>query len=269
MEHSLSSLPDYDNPPVNEVVFGVQFSELNIKAPDTGFFWDCLGKDEYPKCEEKSPMAPNMEVFDSPPSSKPLFAQFECPPLPRLLFINKIENNLIQVQKDRFHQNWRKLKSDDEYPRYIKLYPEFVESWELFGTFVRETNVGELVPNQYELTYVNHIPRGQGWTNLVDVEKIFYEVKNKSNGAFLPEPESLSWRKTYRFPNNTGRLHVSLRPAMNRESKDQMIILDLTARGFVANDMKAWFDMAREWIVKGFSELTKGSIQNSIWKRKK
>jgi len=271
MEGSSSALPDYDNPPVTEVVFGIQFNRLeNLKAPHTGILWEKLDRNKYPECKEMPPIVHTIESFELIPSQTPsvTIEAFGNPPLPRLFFINEIKNHLIQVQQDRFHQNWRRLKSDDKYPRYVTLYPKFTESWELFKSFVKELNLGIVKPDQYELTYVNHIPRGEGWVNLSDVEKVFPEFQCKVGDRFLAEPESISWRKVYRMPNDSGRLHASLRLAVSKESNDRLMVLDLTARGFIPDKMDAWFDMAHEWIVKGFSSLTGKSIQDSVWKRK-
>jgi uncharacterized protein (TIGR04255 family) len=265
-----SPLPDYDNPPVTEVVFGIQFNKLDaIKAPDTGILWEKLDRKAYPECKEMLPLPPVIERFDVPSQpQRPIFEELTHPPLPRLLFINAIKNHLVQVQQDRFHQNWRRLKSDDEYPRYAKLYPQFVKSWKLFTSFINESNLGTLEPNQYELTYVNHIPRGEGWVNLADIENVFPEFLCKVGERFLPEPENIAWRKIYRLPKDSGRLHVSLRLAVSRELSNRIMILDLTARGFTPNKMDTWFDMAHEWIVKGFADLTSQSIQDSVWKKK-
>jgi len=270
MEGSLSALPDYDNPPVNEVVFGIQFNKLeNLKAPHTGILWEKLGRNVYPECEERPPIAPTIESFgDTPPQLPSITIEGFIPPLPRLFFLNSNKNHLVQIQQDRFHQNWRKLKAEDKYPRYVKLYPKFIKSWDLFNSFVNELKLGTLEPNQYELTYVNHIRRGEGWANLSDIENVFPEFQCKTGDRFLPEQENISWRKVYRLPNDAGRLHVSLRLAVSRETKDRIMILDLTARGFTTNKIDTWFDMAHEWIVKGFSDLTSQSIQRSVWKRK-
>jgi uncharacterized protein (TIGR04255 family) len=272
MQTTTSTLPDYDNPPVNEVVFGIQFKKLqNFKAPHTGILWEKLGRGEYPECKEMPPIGHTIESFEGvlPQSQSITIEGLINPPLPRLFFISEIKNHLIQIQEDRLHQNWRKLKPGDEYPRYVKLYPKFLESWKVFTAFAEELDLGHIEPDQYELSYVNHIPRGEGWVDLLDIHKVFRDFQLKSDDRFLPEPENMSWRKSYRLPDDKGRLHVSMRLAVSRESKDQLIILDLTARGFVAGQMDAWFAMAHEWIVKGFSDLTDESIQESIWKKKR
>lgn len=271
MEQTSSPLPDYDNPPVAEVVFGIQFNELEaIKVPHMGLLWERFGRHEYPECEEMPPLPTVMESFGGPPvEAAPISVeQVSHLPPPRLFFINAVKNHLIQVQQNRFLQNWRKLKPDDKYPRYAELYPKFMKSWELFSSFVDDLNLGKLEPNQYELTYVNHIPRGEGWVNLADIEQVFPEFQCKVGERFLPEPENVSWRKTYRFRKEAGRLHASLRLVVSRELKERMMVFDLTARGFVTGRMETWFDMAHEWIVRGFADLTGASVQDLVWKKK-
>lgn len=270
MGRILSTLPEYDNPPVNEVVFGIQFKNLqNLKAPHTGILWEKLGRNEYPECKEMPPITHTIESFNGVQSKPISIEEFTHPPLPRIFFINEIKNHLIQIQEDRLHQNWRKLKSEDEYPRYVELYPKFKNSWELFESFIDEMELGPIESDQYELTYVNHINRGEGWVDISDIDNIFKGLQSKQEECFLPEPENISWRKIYRLPDDVGRLHVSTRFAINRESKDRLIILDLTVRGFIPNEIDRWFDMAHEWIVKGFTDLTSESIQKDVWKRKK
>jgi uncharacterized protein (TIGR04255 family) len=269
-KNTTSSLPDYHNPPINEVVFGIQFKPLNLKSPHIGFFWEKLTKEEYPEYKEMPTLPHIVEPFDSPNVLPSPFAieSFELPPLPRLFFINKIRNHLIQIQPDRFLQNWRKLRNEDNYPRYDNLFPQFVSSYELFKSFTIEQNLGELKPDQYELTYVNHIPRGEAWRSLKDIDKIFPEFQCKTEGRFLNEPEDVSWRKVFRLPDKKGRLHVSLQLATSKELKDQIMVFNLTVRGFAPDNMSEWFGMAHEAIVRGFADLTNDTIQSTIWKRK-
>ena len=46
-----------------------------------------------------------------------------------------------------------------------------------------------------------------------------------------------------------------------------MILIDLTVRGFSDDGMEKWFDLAREWIVCGFADLTGKDIQAKVWRR--
>ena len=41
--------------------------------------------------------------------------------------------------------------------------------------------------------------------------------------------------------------------------------MDITVRGFNEGGMEKWFDIAREWIVRGFADLTGKDIQTKIF----
>ena len=47
-----------------------------------------------------------------------------------------------------------------------------------------------------------------------------------------------------------------------------MFVLDLTTRGISNEGIQEWFDMAHEWIVRGFEDLTTSEIQEKVWKKK-
>jgi uncharacterized protein (TIGR04255 family) len=265
MADRASALPDYSNPPVNEVVFGIQFQNIDrLQSPHIGLFWEKLGRDKFPRWEEMPPINHIVEAFNGPKKSAIKIETYDKPPLPRLLFINSNENHLVQVQQDRFLQNWRKLKPDDTYPRFRTLYPEFKKSWEFFNSYLNDMKLPKPIPDQYELTYVNQITQGEGWKSISDIEKIFRDFRCDVKGRFLPEPETITWRKIYRLPNQMGRLHTSLKTASTKEGKNVMLF-ELTARGFGTVPIDDWFEMGREWIVRGFTDLTTESIQKALW----
>ena len=265
MAEKASALPDYNNPPVNEVVFGVQYQKIDrFQTPHTGLLWEKLDREKFPKCQEMPPINHILETPDGTVGSTSTIELFERPPFPRLLFFNSPGDQLIQVQQDRFLRNWRKLKPGDKYPRFITLYPEFKKSWEFFKSFLKDMNLPEPVPDQYELTYVNQITQGEGWEKPADIDKVFRDFKCDVKERFLPEPETLSWRKIYRLPNQMGRLHTSLKTASTKEGK-RVMLFELTARGFGSVSIDDWFEMGREWIVRGFADLTTDSIQKALW----
>lgn len=272
MELSMPPLPEYDNPPLTEVVFGVQFKELEeLKTSHVFAFREKIDKAEYPEFEENIPLAHITENYGNlqAKSPGPPFKMLNAPPLPRFFFISADERRLVQLQNDRFLQNWRKRGEDAEYPRYESLYPQFAESWELFRDFVGEQSLGELQPDQYELTYVNHIEQGDGWTNVQDIEEVFPWFKCKLENNLADALEQVAWRRIYKFPDNAGRLHASMQQAITKDKRTPVLVLNLTARGFVESGLKDWFDMAHEQIVRIFTDLTGPSIQKTIWKRKK
>ena len=266
-------LPDYERPPVIEVVCGIQFEPMeNFQATTFGLFWQTI-RDEYVKTQEMAPLPQVIEQF--PAAAKPSQPQVEIigtPPLPRVFFVHKIPSWLIQLQRDRFLHNWRKEKDEDIYPRYPVVFDKFWKAWEKFSKFCKDENLGEPTVNQLEITYINHIPIGHGWKTLGDLEKVFPDVGWRCAERFLPSPESIGLRLSFILPDSQGRLHVSLKHAIRVADSQPVLLCDLTARGMPpSNDtsaIRAWFDLGREWIVRGFADLADEKNQKEQWGRK-
>jgi hypothetical protein len=143
----------------------------------------------------------------------------------------------------------------------------------VFRTFLEDNNLGRLDPLQYEMTYVNHIPQGEGWKKNEEIRNLFPDFGLKSsNNRFLPMPEGMNWRTIFVLPNNAGRLHVTIRQGILREQNLPMILLELTVRGIgefkSPEQIRDWFNLAHEWIVFGFADLTSKEVQRKIWKRR-
>src|SRR5262249_28086253 len=84
----------------------------------------------------------------------------------RLQITNAAGDRMIQLQSNRFHYNWQ--KRDAVYPSYQTMRAEFDALFATFKTFAAEAKLGEVVPNQWELTYVDQIPRGALWDTPAD-----------------------------------------------------------------------------------------------------
>ena len=263
-------LPDYDNPPVIEVVCGILFKDLEkLLAPYVGILWEKF-RDDYPNVQEVSPLAPIAESFDGTKQTE--YEYQISPSLPRIWFIHKEKKGIIQIQRDRFLYNWRKVSESDAYPRYPFVMQKFKDSLSFFTQFLEQNNIGNIQPKQYELSYINHIPFGEGFNDLSDINNVFPDFIWKNNRErFLPSPEGINWRTSFLLPDKQGRLHVVIRDAVRKSDGRPIFILELTVRGgadIPYNEMTKWFDMAREWIVRGFSDLTQEKFQKEIWRRK-
>jgi len=252
-------LPDFDNPPVIEVVCGVQFDEVEpYHATTFGSFWQ-LVRDEYPKVEDKAPLP---TVFERPALvPQTIRAEIaDSPPFPRVFLVGKPPNWLIQLQRNRFLHNWRKVNDDDAYPRYPAVFQRFEAAWQLFTSFWAEAEMGELRVNQLEITYINHIAVGDGWRDLGEIGHVFRDIEWKDGSRFLPRPESMGFGMTFLLPEKQGRLNVSVKQGLRQRDRAAVLVCELTARGMPSTtgiaDLKTWFDMGREWIVKGFTDLT-------------
>jgi uncharacterized protein (TIGR04255 family) len=264
------TLPDFDRPPVNEVVCGIQFLPLKaMTVPYLGLLWQKF-RSVYPKCREVAPLIPVIERFDepSPEEPNPFGDAF---PSPRIWFETTDGNGLIQVQRDRFLHNWKKER-DDEYPHYDRVIARFRDCLTTFEQFLQENSLENISPTQYELTYTNHIDQGHGWTSMGEIGGIFPDFDwRKSAQRFLPAPEAINWQTLFILPERAGRLRVSIRLAKRRSDGLPTFLLELTARGISTDRsrpaMWLWFDLAHEWIVRGFTDLTSDTMHKNYWRR--
>ncbi len=256
--HPSESLPSYKNPPVNEVVCGLRFETSDdLKIPHMGLIWEKFRKD-YPIIQHNQPIASARGeiTIDTSIGS----------PLPRLWFINNSGDQLIQFQVDRFFFNWRRMESN--YPRYDYVISKFINVYNTIEDFFKEFKLGEIIPIEYELSYINHIPNGQGWETVDDLPKIFLDfVWKKSKKRFLPNPDKVSWLAEFLLPDNKGHLIVNLKQATRTKDKATLLVLELKTRGISeTRNIREWFDLSHEWIVRGFSDITTDKIQE-IWER--
>ncbi len=264
-------LPEYDNPPLTEVVCGVTFQPLdNFIATHFGILWGIYQPD-FPKVEELAPLASPIEIIEGQEYEANLNFT-NIPPLPRQMFISQDARNIIQIQRDRFIFNWRKLELNDTYPRYEKVFDEFKDKLGKFNGFLENSQM-QIVPAQYELTYVNQIEENDLWKTNKDLINIFPKFQsNIETGLILKEPETINSRISFLLPNKMGRLYATIKTgAVRKANNKKVIILDLTVRGFNRKnltEMSNWFEVAREWIVKGFTDLTGDKIQKEVWKRR-
>lgn len=267
---SSDSFPEFDKPPVIEVVCGILFKQLSsLQAVQLGTFWDKL-KPEYDHSKEVAPLAPAIEQFVDP---KPLQLQLsDIPPLPRTWLLTSKENGIVQIQRDRFLHNWKKVEPADEYPRYKQVIAKFKERFQAFERFLSDAGLGPIEPLQYEMTYINHIPQGDGWNSLQDLGHVFPDFAHRDDkNRFLTEPDIVNWRTSFVLPEKRGRLHTVIRNALRATDKKPMLLFELTTRGMPKDPsrkaMWGWFELGHRWIVKGFEDLTSEAVRKNVWKQ--
>ncbi len=260
--------PFYDQPPVTEVACSVLFPPLEgFLSAYFGLLWERF-QPEYKFCDDVVPITPRIEASD-PQDADLQIKLSNVPPLPRVWFINQDETRIIQVQRDIFAHNWRKVKVESEYPRYEYLVKAFQEHLTKFNNFLVEAELGEIQPLKYELTYVNQIPQGEAWLKFEDIGKIFPDVGWRiSHERFLTGPQNISWNAGFNLPNELGRLNISVKTVVINEHP--VILFDLSVRGigtYTSRErLQNWFDIAHEWIVCAFADLTSEEIQTKHWK---
>jgi uncharacterized protein (TIGR04255 family) len=253
-------LPEYKNPPVAEVVTGVYFKKIPLQLPHFGLLWEQYRR-EYPRFEEATPLVTAFEQTDT--------IDF---PMPRVWFVSADETGVIQVQHSYFLANWRKAKPTDAYPRYHKVMEQYRDRLQRFTDFLKTHELPEIEPVHYEMTYVNHILQGQGWNDISDIGRVFPDLSwRNETDRFLGGYETLSCVSAFSLPNRMGRLRASIRTARRREDDHPVLILELTAKGRPEPgdeaDVWDWYAVAREWIVRGFADLTSKEMQETTWER--
>lgn len=227
--------------------------------PHVGMYWSRI-KPEYPTCEEQPPLSANIEHLHGP-TPPPEFLLLGVPPIPRVWFIDSSGNRIIQVQREAFLHNWRKLGKGDSYPHYQAVFGAFQKYRAAFSDFVEEQKIGAVTPIQLELTYVNHIYTDEEWSKKLGVEGILSDVCwHTERKTFLPRYEALNWNLAFRLPDDQGRLHVTLNTATIADRGRSLLVLELRARGMPkqlsASAVDNWYGVAHEWIVRGFTDLT-------------
>lgn len=268
-----SGLPDFTHPPVDETALSIQFGAISgFNIPHFGLFYDKV-RGDYPTFEVQQPILNVMER-PGPVLRQQIGLQFSSLPEVRCWFIDKPRNRLIQIQHDRFVHNWRRVKGDEEYPRYPKIRSWFQSEWTRFCEFLASENLEAPKINQCEVTYVNNIEYGQGWSNYGELDKVIANLatpKRKGN-KFLPDPERINMQVTY-IPDqqSAGRLHVSFTPVIRVRDGKEVLQMTLTARGAPQSpnteDAFRWLDMGRRWVVRGFADFTTEEMHR-IWGRK-
>lgn len=271
MSGPMPPLPSYKKPPVIEVVCGVQFETLpSFSSLHYGEFYQRVKK-EYPRTQEKEPLA---EVFEGPQGAglRGEIAAYDMPPLRRVFFIDSTGNFLLQLQPSRFLANWRREKASDEYPRFAAAYERFLKGWDVLLSLFKDSGLGVPDANQYELTYINHIPESSPAFPLGMQEYLpLFCWRSAQSSGFLPSPRSAAFKFQFPLPDSRGTLHVSVGHGQRVSDRKGLMILDITARGPARkdwSDMNDWFDMAHEWIVRGFTDLT-SSESHSLWERER
>lgn len=259
MTQNGKGFPDYTNPPLYEVVCGLKFEPLNLKVPYYGLFWRDALKSEFPTCEH----APPLGLL--PDSIRP-----ENLPLPRVWFVNKSDDHVLQLQDDGFLFNWRRGSHDSSYPRFAAVFDSFQSYLKLFKDFLYKYELGQMKQKRYELTYINHILEGEGWGGLGDIGNVMADLRwDSDKKQALPDPSNLNL--TYAFPmsNDKGTIYASLKYGQRISDERNLLKLELNAFSNPScvdeDDLVAWFQLAHESVVYGFSDLTEPKMRKDVW----
>lgn len=273
MSGSATTLPEFKKPPVIEVAVSIQFKELaKISAPHLGMLWAEHYRERYPQAQQQPPLTNVREAF-SPTPARATVEVLPNMPVPRCWFLSEEGTRLIQVQADRFVLNWRKLDTGESYPRYKMIKKQFTEEFARFEKWLQTEGLGEIEIDQSELTYVNHVFEGDGWSTGDNIGNVLTLWSGRVHDDYLHDPEDVRFATRYVMPvaeKPTGRLHVRAQIASRISDDRRLIKLSLIGRGPPIGEAiegaMTMMDQAHEWIVRGFAAITSAEMHQR-WER--
>lgn len=231
--------------------------------------------DRFPRVEQQSPLEAPIERFGRMSGGPTISLQaLQVPPLPRLWFIDDRGTQLVQVQGNWFARNWRRTEADPDYPRYPSLRVPFREDLEKFVGYIQRNKLGDWLPNQCEVTYVNHIEPGSVWTKHGELDRVLALASRPHHDDFLPLPEAMTVSAQYVMTDAdgtpVGRLYISSQPGFRRDDREPLVLLTITARGRPptqsVDGVVSFLDVARECVVRGFAAATSPAMHEE-WRR--
>ena len=236
--------------------------------------WEAFRAD-YPVVEDQTPISPAFETFGPNPHLSAIRA-FSMPhvfSMPRVLFMNVDKTQLLQVQKDRFLHNWRKIGESDQYPRFEGRLEAFELGFRKLKSVTDAAQLGPIISNQCEVTYINQIPV-QGDQPFDTIEQAFASTVGNLELDHLGRPEDTRFLLRYVMRddggNPVGRLIINSEPG-RLANGDAVLQLTLTARGVPAAPdivgVSQFLQRGRSHIVRAFAKLTSQKMQKE-WGRK-
>jgi uncharacterized protein (TIGR04255 family) len=244
-----------------------------VRNAHLGLFWADHLRDEFPVTADQPPLPFNEETFGKNPAQQlPVQITLEQRvPVLRQWFISGDDTQVIQVQQDRFIQNWRRRSPAADYPRYENLRESFERRFMSYSEFLTSNDLGNPTIRQAEVTYTNHLQPDEVWQNQHDLDRVLKCWRpDFGEEGLLADPIDdiqLAWRHS--ISDETGpfaRLYISLSPVAAGG-----LILQLSVRGKPRDGSlkmtMAFFDMGRERIVKGFTAITTEAMHRR-WRRR-
>jgi uncharacterized protein (TIGR04255 family) len=217
------------------------------------------------------------ETFGTPSASTLPSIQFSLsPPTPRFWFHKGDGPALLQLQQDRIIHNWRKREGGQIYPRYEAVRRQFKSDVAMFSKFLAAEQIGELRPNQCEVTYINIIEFPEGLDPQSKLQEITPLWSTHLNASFPGEFENALVQAQFLLSNGDdpkpiGRIYVNFQPAVRKADFIPVVRLEITARamppGETVDDAFKLLDDERSAVVRAFAAVTTPEM-HQIWGRK-
>jgi uncharacterized protein (TIGR04255 family) len=266
VEDMKPTFPEFERPPIVELVLGVQFAPLaQLTSAHFGWFWKQYLGEEWERPSDAPPLPDQFEFFGDQHRWQSIFPFLLKPGIEpgRVQIGNQGMDRLIQIQPSRLHYNWK--KKDGSYPSFGKISEEFSRCFGQFQNFVAKAQLGELLPNQWEITYVDSMPQGELWNTVSDWYAVLPGLFPKTPAVDGLKAESFVGKCSYEIVPSRGRVHVEANLARLGENGQTALLLQTTARGPIgkdgAADLKSGLQLGHDAVVEVFLKMTSVTAQ--------
>lgn len=167
--NAAGSLLDFERPPVVETSIGFHFSPVpGWSQIHVGALWQEF-RVQYPKTEYRPPLS---FPADAQKLIQDISSDLGKIPI-RTFFIDDSSTRLVQIQNGFFFHNWRKTVETPEYQHYRGVCPTFRRDWQRFCRFLGSMAMPMPDVSRCEVTYFNHLVRGEDWTDVSEFGQMF------------------------------------------------------------------------------------------------
>jgi len=255
--------PSFDQPPVVETALGVQFAPLEgFDVLHLGQLFSLFKEIGYSKYQLKPPVG-QQEIRLAEEGD---FAKF---PL-RCWYITPDESQLVQIQREFFIRNWRATDANAEYQHFTSIMPLFQRDWVLFCSFLREQGMKAPEVSRCDVTYINHLLRGEDWETYDDLSALFPIWRGIELKELFTAIEVGQFLVGFKLPEGAGHIQFTLQPAVRNDGKE-LFQLTVTASGkpLTSNDsdLFKWLDLGHLAVVNGFVQFTSEKAHRKWGKR--
>jgi len=257
----------FKNPPISELVIGVYFERdlPAFRVEHIGLFWSRI-RHEFPTVSQRPIIAPPPFVAGSP-QFMTIELSDEQFPMPRFWFEAADGITLIQVQKNAFLFNWRKL--DDDYPHFETVKVAFDKYLSVFLEFLaRDAKITTPNVRVAELTYINTVVPSEYWGGLRDTSLVLPMFQLPVVHNHDDPPAEFHQTSMQRFEDMF--LSTTVRSARSpKDATKPALIFELRALGVLneaaTGDVDDWFERAHDTIGACFLSMTSPDIQKRFW----
>ncbi|MFO8071440.1 MAG: hypothetical protein R6V85_06155 [Polyangia bacterium] len=165
----------------------------------------------------------------------------------------------------------RKTGPESEYPRFAWLQERFREEYGTFLTFLADRGMEAPYPDICDVTYVNHIVGGEGWTGHANLHAVFPTLQIPSvtlDGVDAEEADVRIRFATVGVDGQPGRLHFRTYPAVRNTDGAKLLVVNFIARRRPAHpsveDILEALHDGHDWIVMTFKDVTSADM-HKVW----